>query len=538
MRHKFSYLVGAVFLLCCSTSVFTSCLEIDDTIDTAASGGGAEDNRLPKLSGAYFEDEDGDNELYMTYNGKVIKGRKVTLTPDEKNETAIITFSGAEVDLSSMLGGLMSFRITPYSPIPGVRKLTLTDIKLTPMEDGKTYSFEGAYDQVDDDPETYDDYRMSFKGTVREGEMYIDIQCKILGEDLLGTWGLDDVVTGGSAIRGIAGDLAGSVADAGPFRQSNACSSLWIDWNTPKEIDLGALTEVVPPSMLESLGKVVEAVGGFVNVKGTPNKLIGVIFTDDIAGAIGVNPENIIENMLRDVTGDRNGSMYFSYSATGDIKNKPSEWSGGKEDAYSNNIIRYHFDKKIKNRVYLEINPDFLLSAIGGLTATRATSTAANTLTLSNRATTRAHSKDETLAIGQKLIDKLKPALEQGIPCDYTIGSDGKMQINIEGVYLRDVLRIVAELGNDPLAFDEITKFLQGNPSFSEFAPTVIKLIQQLPGVLDKDCKYVKLGFKVHKTAELTPEEPEIPETPDPENPDPENPEPETPSPDTPENEG
>lgn len=530
MRHKFSYLVGAVFLLCCSTSMFTSCLEIDDTIDTAASGGGTEDNHLPKLGGAYFEDEDGDNELYMTYNGKVLKGRKVTFTPDEKNETAIITFSGAEVDLSSMLSGLMSFRITPYSPIPGVRKLTLTDIKLTPMEDGRTYSFEGAYDQVDDDPETYDDYRMSFKGTVKEGEMHVDIQCKILGEDLLGTWGLNDVVTGGSAVTALAGSLIGGGA---AFRESNTCSSLWIDWSTPKEIDLGKLNEVVPPSMLEKLGGLVSAAGGLVNVKGTPNKLIGIMFTDDIASAIGANPENIIANMLKDVTGDRNGSMYFSYSYTGDIFNKPSDdqWGGGKEDALSNNIIRYHFDKKIKNRVYLEINPDFLLSAVGGLMTTSVTSAAANTLTLSNKATTRAHSKDETLAIGQRLIDKLKPALEQGIPCDYAIGNDGKIQINIEGVYLRDVLRILAELGNDPLAYDEIVKFLKGNPSLSEFAPTIIKLIQQLPGVLDKDCKYVKLGFKLHKTAELAPEEPVEPETP-------ENPEPEVPTPDTPESEG
>ena len=72
---------------------------------------------------------------------------------------------------------------------------------------------------------------------------------------------------------------------------------------------------------------------------------------------------------------------------------------------------------------------------------------------------------------------------------------------------------------------------MKGNPSLSEFAPTIIKLIQQLPGVLDKDCKYVKLGFKLHKTAELAPEEPVEPETP-------ENPEPEVPTPDTPESEG
>lgn len=528
MKHKFTYLVGAVFILCCTTGGFTSCLEIDDSIDTAASGGGAEDSRLPKIGGAYFEDEDGDNELYMTYNGKVIKGRKVTLTPDEKNETAIFTLSGAEVDLSSMLGGLMNFTITPYSPIPGVKKLTITDVKLTPMEDGRTYSFEGSYDQVDDDPATYDDYRMSFKGTVKEGELNMNVQCEILHEDLFGTWGLDDVKTGGSVVRALAGDFAAGIAGAGPFNESNACSSLWIDWKTSKEINLGKVGEVVPPAMLESLGELVASIGKDIPIKGTPNKLIGVIFTDDLAGAIGANPENIVANSLRDAIGDRTGNMYFSYSYTGDIFHKPSEdqWGGGKEDELSNNIVRYYFDKKIKNRVYLEINPDFLLSAIGSLLPS---ATAINTRTSTNTVTSRAASKDETLELGEMLIEKLRPALEQGIPCDYTIDSNGKLQINIDGVYLRDVLRIIAKLANDPIANTEIVNFLNNDATLKDFAPTILKLINQLPGTLDDSCEYVKLGFKMHKTAELEPDETENPE---PENPEPENPDPDNPTPD------
>lgn len=525
MRNKLSYLIGVALLLCCSTSTFTSCLEIDDSIDTVASGGGVEDSRFPKIGGTYFEDEDVDNELYMTYNGKSLIGRKVMLTPDEKNESAIFSFSGTETDLSGIFSGLLTFRYTNYSPIPGIRKFTVSDVKLNPMEDDKTYSFSGEYNQHDG---TYDDFEMTFTGTVREGEMKIDIQNKILNEELLGTWGLDDVVTAGSAIRAIAGDALGSLAGAGPFRESNACTPLWIDWNSPQEIDLGKLPEVLPPDMFESLlgglDQNIASVARTLSVKGTPNKLIGIIFTDDVASAIGVNPENIIKNMLRDAILDRTGNMYFSYSYTGDMFNPPTDWGGGKDDNSSNYIVRYYYDKKIKEKFYLEINPTFLLSAINGLTGTLAVSTTSNTRASDHTISTRADQYN-TIAIGKRLIEKLTPALQAGIPCYYEHSENGKIKINIDGEYLRDVLRIIAELVNDEFAYDEITKFLKNDATLKDFMPTVLKLIKQLPATLDSRCKYVNLGFKMHKTADLAPEEPENPDPvePDPENPTPEN---------------
>lgn len=435
MRNKLFYLFGAAFLLC-SISTFTACSDDENEPVVEVPGDDVID-----LNGSYD-----DKTLKMTYNGEELTGKRVTFTADEKLEKATILLSGVEKDLTDMLGGLIGeLKFTTNSPIPGEKEISLKDVALTANADG-TYSFEGKDENSN--------RTMLYKGTVKKDEMSIEITNTLANQELADTWNL------GPLRYSILEEITAPIS-----------SPLWINWDTENNIDAG----------------VIEGISFDMN----PNSLFSWIFYigDDIflqmmgISGVDVRIQKWIKNLLQSVTVQPNGCMFATYSYSGDLNNPA--WSS----EMGHNIIRYYYGEE-PNKVYIEANADFILSAIGGLL-------------------TRTRADNEDLAVIVKpLIDALKPAIEKGFPCTYEITGD-KMKINLDGKFTQSVLIELVNIINTPVIYDMIMGLIDGDPSLQAYKTNIETALQTLPNALkykDKSlttpCEYVKVGFELVKTAE------------------------------------
>lgn len=447
MKNKLFYLFGAAFLLC-STGVFTSCSSDDDPAIEQPADGGDEDDAL-SLNGNYD-----DATLKMTYNGEELTGKRVSFTANESLTKATILLSGVEKDLTDMLGGIIGeLKFTTNSPIPGEKEIKLENVALTANTDGTTYSFEGKDENSN--------RTMHYKGTVKDGEMNIEITNELQDKSLAGIWNLADV-----KVDGMMG---------GTTCQTSA--PLWIDWDSFAIIDPG----------------VIEGVSG---LNQSPNSLFTwliVLLADPFMiennlAPIDLKVQEYIKNMLQSVTAQPNGCMFATYSYSGDVTNPA--WSS----EMSHNIIRYYQGSE-PGKLYIEVNTEFILNAIGGLlTPTRADG----------------QSLDELI---KPVIEALRPAIENGFPCTYEINGN-KMKINLDGAFTRDILLKLVTLLNTPSINSLIMELFNSNETIKPYAENVRLLLSTLPNALTYKgtednpndhtgvCEFVKVGLQLVKAAE------------------------------------
>ena len=444
MKNKLFYLFGAALLLC-SISTFTACSEDNDEpiVEKPVDGDNDNSGDVLDLNGKY------DNEnLKMTYNGEELTGKKVTFTADEKLEKATILLSGVEKDLTDMLGGILGeIKFTTNSPVPGEKEIKLENVALTANTDGTTYSFEGKDEN--------ENRTMLYKGTVKGGEMNIEITNELKNKSLTGTWEL--------------GPLKFGLMQEAP---ANISSPLWIDWDSQNNINAGTIAgigfDMDPASLFTWIFSV-----------GDDNFLAGMGIT-----GIDVKIQQWIKNLLQSVTVQPNGCMYATYSYSGDLST-PS-WSS----EMSHNIIRYYHGEE-RNQVYIEANIDFILSALGGvLTRTRA-------------------NDDQTFeALSKALIETLRPAIENGFPCTYEI-TDNKMKINLDGKFTRNILIKLVDILNEPNINALVLGLIENDEALKAYKSNVETILQTLPDALKykndnktEPCEFVKVGFQLVKTTE------------------------------------
>lgn len=435
MKNKLFYLFGAAFLLC-SIGTFTACSDDDN---------GPVDNEEPpvepwELNGEYLEGT--KNVLKMTYNGYELNGKKVIIKTNEEKEKATITLEGTEKDLGAMLSGILGeIKITTSSPVPGEEKITLKDVVLTSNDRGASYTFEGE--------DTNSTRTMAYKGTIKNGELQIEIDNKLTNTTLAGTWNLDEVEQTGANY---------------PY-----LSPLWFDWNTTAPLKIGDIN--INGTKIENLDQAPNAIFLLLVQSGS-------MFNFDI--------ENSVANMLKSITALPNGSIFAKYSYSGDINNPA--WS----EEMSHNIIRYYYGEE-SNRIYLEVNADFILNALLGLLTT-----------------TRASDSPSLPELIKPLIDILKPALEKGFPCTYLI-EDGKMKINLDGEFTLDVMKKLTTLLNDPTINELLMYALESDDTLKQIVPNVKSILESLPDALTYrewddwdevfkgECKYIKIGLCLEK---------------------------------------
>lgn len=475
MKNKLSYLIGVACFLS-YTGVFTSCVNgVDDEYleqkftDNGGTDDGKEGEELPDLNGEYSIE--GDYELEMTCNGEKLDGKKMTMSVDENNEMASITFAAAQTDLETPIanalpggiGGLVSgwgLKYTGNSPVPGIKEITVTNVPL--YRNGTDYLFEGSYVQPT--------YTMNYKGKIEGEKAAIDINYELTNQTLAGTWM--------------------TATDAGPSGDNTTvCSPLWIDWDSKVGVSLGKVSIVTINEKPMN--------GIFALLSGPLSKMI--------MGQLGINEklEVIVRNLLESVTAEPNGGMFASYSYGTDMT-KPGPYSS----EMPHNVLRYYFDPEAPdNRVFMEINGSFLIDLIASLgTVATSTSTTSTTRTTPTTRDLRDPAKE--------LIALLVPVLEKGIPCDYTL-NDGKLTINIDGVLLRNVLAKLMEIVNAPEAAGIVDGLLVG---LGDFTSNIKLLLATLPAALKYhdattydenhiptdptgECGYVKLGLKFVKAA-------------------------------------
>lgn len=445
MKNKFFYLLGTTAMLAFSTGTFTSCqngvddeyLELQNQGNCNSSQGEEEEGATqPEINGDYFAG--GENELTLTYNGEELTGRKVTVSADEMNETAVITMTGTELDLTSLLGGLMEFKYTANSPVPGVKELTFTDVDLY-RNKNNAFVF-----KVEDAKPTY---ILTCDGVIENGKMDLKITHELVGENpLASTWNL---------------------APAKETGNSPAYAPLWFSCDSDVKISLGSIN-----------------VGAFELPINQPIQGIVSLLTSSISsmimnGILGQNitVEKLIGNMLKDVTAETTGGLYGSYNwaktPEGSIDFNNPQWS----DEMSHNIIRYYYDAETPGKFYIEPDAHFLMSALGGLIP----SIASANVSMASRAN---KDPEVTKQIGRELIEMLIPLLRDGIPCEYTFENveNGDLAINIEGETLRLLLLKVLELANDEYAKDFVNSFIDS--SLGDYAGNIKLLLQNAPAGL------------------------------------------------------
>lgn len=464
MKPKLLLLFGIVIAL--STLVtLNSCVNgVDDEyleLQSNNQQGGnkpGDEVKLPDLNGDYTSG--GEWDLRMSYNGEELKGKKVTIAADDTNETAIITLAGGEQDLTQLLGGLLEFKYTDYSPIPGVEELVIPNVKL--FKNGERYLFRGEHDG--------ENFHLSYFGTVEDGKMEIELQHRLKNESLVGRW-----------------DLAPK-KETGTTTQY---SPLWLDWASEVKVSLGKISSF---NLSNRMNGIFSLLAGAIS-KNIMQQIVGQ--------KIGL--QDIILNMLKSIEAAPDGSMIATYSYSGDV-GAPA-WSSN----MPHNALRYYFDpQKPESRIYLVIDNDMLMGLIGGLAApaTRAIGRG----TRAESPITREADPETTKRIGRELIEMLKPLLRRGIPCDYTVDEAGAMVINIDGALLRDVLRKLLELANDEVARPAVEEFLWAN--VGDFAPNLLLMLDTMPNALiygaestdengvkiySGECAYVNLGLKLKK---------------------------------------
>ena len=463
MKNKLFYLIGVASILC-YTSTFTSCINgVDDEyleLTGSCNGGGTgnEDEDSENFDGEYITD--GDYDLKMTYNGYELNGKKVAFTLNEDKESATITMTGAEFDLKSLAALFegMDGKFTTYSPIPGEKEILLKNVKAEIT--GSTCKFEGE--------DIRPDRIFNFKGEITDGKMNIDIQHKLAREnnELLGKWKM------GEAKEGLSITMIQNVNNSN--NDPSKSSPLWLDWGSTANVNMGDVNTGID---------IVKTVNVNRPMTGIFNLLMSNLVSPQIGTLIGMpdGVEKSIPKLIGFIATEETGGMYASYS-----------WNGTTDPQYSqdmsHNIVRYYYDKEDQLRI--EVDADFFLNTIGGLIAGTST-----------RATTRGALPGTAIAIGQKIIDRLRPALEQGFPCEYTI-ENNNLIINLDGQFLLEIMRLVDELVNDEFAKtyidDEIDKI-------GDYAPNVKLLLQNMGNALGEDCTGIKLGLRLVKMEE-TPE--------------------------------
>lgn len=456
MKNKLFYLFGVALLLC-YTGTFTSCINgVDDEyLDQIYTGGNdtndGEEEEFLDISGDYCEN--GDYALKMSYNGEELIGKKVTVMADENLETATFTLAGTEKDLSTLTGLLegLDSKFTTYSPVPGEKELILRDVKL--FKSGRDFVFE-----CEDIQPTR---TVTLKGKIINEEMTIDINHMLANNktDLLGKWKMGAVKEAGTrpGILGQAELLNNN--DKDPTKSS----PLFLDWKSDAKVNMGWI-----PTGL----------GGALATIEVNRPMTGIfnLLMARMVSSMFVKPsiEEAITKMIEYVAAENTGGMYASYSYTGAENPEYSQ-------DMSRIIMRYYYEDENKCRI--EVNADFLLSIIGGL------------LNGTSGIMTRAQ-PDNAKILASELVGKLRPALEQGIPCEYTIDGDN-MTINIEGTYLLDVFKTISKLINDEFVVDYIHGFIDGEPSIADYAQAIKDLLRNMENALTEECQYIKLGLRM-----------------------------------------
>lgn len=455
MKNKLFYLIGVASILC-YTSTFTSCINgVDDEYleltGGSCTGGGTENegDSSEEFDGEYISN--GDFDLKMTYNGYELNGKKIAFTLNEDRESATLTMAGTELDLKALAAVFegMDSKFTTYSPIPGEKELLLKGVKAE--INGSTCKFEGE--------DTKPDRIVNFKGEISNGMMSIDIQHKLIREnnDLLGKWKMGEAKVGDALGTGLG-------TNANP----ETSSPLWLDWESNANVDMG------------------KAMG--LTINRPMNAIFNLLMIDLVSKELGKQlgmPDGIeqsIPKLLQFIAAEETGGMYASYS-----------WNGATNPEYSqemsHNIVRYYFDKDDQLRI--EPDADLLLNAIGGLVSGNSTRTI----------TTRDALPQNAIELAQKIVNILRPALEQGFPCEYKIEGDNLI-INLDEKFLLEIMKLVDKLVNDEFVLNYINPIIDG---IGDYAPNVRLLLQNMHNALGDDCTGIKLGLRMVKMAE-TPE--------------------------------
>lgn len=452
MKNKLSYLISVACFLS-YTSTFTSCVNgVDDEYleqkITEGTGSEEEGEELPDLNGEYSMQ--GDFDLEMFCNGDELEGQKIVMAVDENNETATITFSALETDLESVIGLIpganliqgMGLKYTGSCIIPGEKELTFTNVPL--YKNGSSYIFKGSLIEPT--------YTMKFEGKMADEKMSMEVNYELTNQTLAGTWMLQK-----------------------PNLElpSPLMTPLWFDWDTDIQIRFG---EINMPGL-----------GDMSIDTYTPNELQGLLY---LAKAFGVfDAQQMIADLLQSITAMPNGSLYATYAWDDDTSN-PDRWSSN----MNRNIMRYYYDEEKEDRIYVEINGQFLVNTIKSLIQPSPSSRGA---------------AEDLKALGTELIEFLKPALENGIPCTYKLDGN-KMSINIDGEFLLGALKLIAKVGNNEAALGFLMPLIQSEPSIAAYAPNIEIFLKRLPDLLtyktekgdgkfEGECKYVKIGLHLEK---------------------------------------
>lgn len=431
MKNKLFYLFGAAFLLC-SISTFTACSDDNDEPIVEV-----EPPIEPwELSGDYLEGT--SNILKMTYNGDELTGKKVTIKADEENKKASIVLEGTEKDLGAMLAGLIDLKVKTSSPIPGEEKITLNDVTLTSNDRGVSYSFKG-----EDIKATR---TMKYEGTIKKGELSIDITNSLSDQTLSGTWNLGEIKNSDNV-------------------DCRTASPLCIDWDTNVKVDLGS----------------VDAGIGFpIPLNYSPNEILTMLMCW-IGPGMGFDIETIIANQLKDISAEPNGSIIATYAWDSDTSN-PDRWSSN----MNKNIIRYYY-AETAGQIYVEANVDFLVQALGSLIKTRA------------------GNQEDLQELLDNLASILKPVLEKGFPCTYLVDGNN-LKLTLDGVFARDLLKNVVKILNDPTINPLIMSLIESDETLAPYKENVKLLLETMPDALtyhdgetEKDfsgeCAFVNIGL-------------------------------------------
>lgn len=221
----------------------------------------------------------------------------------------------------------------------------------------------------------------------------------------------------------------------------------------------------------------------------TPNGLYDLLLVLSPMMYNVIDVQEMIADLLQSITAMPNGSIYATYAWDSD-KTNPDRWSSN----MNRNIVRYYFDEEKADRLYLDINGQFLVNTIKSL--------------VQPSSNTRGAAED-LKALGTELIDFLKPALENGIPCTYKMNGN-KLDINIDGEFLLGALKLIAKVGNNEAALGFLMPLLQSEPSIAAYAPNIEIFLKRLPDLLtykdetsggtkSGECKYVKIGLHLEK---------------------------------------
>lgn len=430
MKNKIFYYVCAAFMLY-SMSVFTSCSD-DPEAPTEEQPGDKDDqddenkddeeDGVLNLNGTYSEEANADGTLAMTYNGGELTGKSVTFLANEDGTSATVELAGMTKDLTDMIGGLMPWSLETYSPIPGQKTVTLSDVALTPNEDGTAYTFTAS-------DEEENAYKMSLTGTVEEGKMTMDITYELVNSELEGNWWLAKINT----------------ANGGDHGEGSA--PLFYHVKSDVEMNLGKVSFVTLKGNLDGLLSVINT--------------MGALFLPEVNGVKGL--ENYIYGVLARVDAAKDGSMLPWYEWSNNWKPAEAQYSCNMPA----NSLRYYYGEG--NTLYLEINPDVIINLVSGL--------------VNPTAISRSGDPEATKAIGRQLIEKLNPVLASGLPCTYELDGDN-LKIWLDETWTLDVFKILADLVTDEYASGYIAEFLP-TLGLGDMTNLVENLLGQLPYVVN-----------------------------------------------------